>query len=160
MADLACVYTLSTPAGSVLFNNGTLGSGSTDDLYWISEIEGLDGPSIRAQVDNAPQAHGGIVHTFWKGPRHVTIQGSILVQSVPWGGDCRGVQNVMEDDLREALDSILQADGTLSWMPEGMGTITRSLTVRNDIRVDFSPQENYLIKGFVFGLVSAAADWS
>jgi hypothetical protein len=158
MADLSAVYTLTTSGGNITFNDGDLGT--TDDLYWISEIEGLDGPSIRAQVDNAPQAHGGIVHTFWKGPRHVTMQGSIIIQSVAPGGYCLPERNQMEDDLREALDSILQADGTLSWTPAGLGTVTRTLTVRNDIPVQYSPQESYMVMGFVFGLVSAAADWT
>lgn len=155
MADLACVYTLSTPGGTVSFNDGDLHT--TDDLYWIANIDGLDGAPIRAQVDNAPQAHGGIIHTFWKGPRRVTIEGSILVQSVRWGGSCLVVRNEMEDDLRVALESTHQSSGTLSWTPSGQSA--RSLTVRNDIPVDFTPQEGYMIMGFTFGLVSAASDW-
>lgn len=155
MADLSCVYELSTPSGSIFFNNGDLRT--NDDLYWISEIEGLDGPTIRAQVDNAPQAHGGIVHTFWKGPRQVTMQGAIVVQSVPFGAACLTVRNSMEDDLRAALESILQADGLLIWTPEGQSQ--RTLTVRHNIRLDFTPQEGYVIMGFTFGLISASADW-
>lgn len=155
MADLACVYTLACPGGTISFNNGDLKT--HDDLYWISNIAGLDGAPIRAQVDNAPQAHGGIVHTFWKGPRHVTMEGSILIQSVPWGGSCLPERNAMEEALRSALDSTLQASGTLSWTPAGQAA--RSLTVRNDIPVEYTPQEGYLITGFTFGLVSAASDW-
>src|SRR5262245_3181081 len=117
MADLSCVYELSTPSGSILFNDGDLRT--EDDLYWISEIEGLDGPSIRASVDNAPQTDGGLVHTFFKGPRQVTMQGAIVIQSVPFGAACLPVRNQMEADLRVALESILQADGLLVWTPEG-----------------------------------------
>lgn len=155
MADLSCVYELVTPNGTITFNDGDLYT--TDDLYWISDIEGLDGPVIRAPVDNAPQAHGGIVHTFWKGPRHVVMQGAIVIQSVPWGGSCLTERNTMEEALRVALESILQQDGTLTWTPEGLSQ--RSLTVRHEIQLDFSPQENYMIMGFTFGLVSADADW-
>lgn len=157
MADLATTYTLTTSGGTIVFNDGDLGT--TDDLYWIASIEGLDGAPIRAQVDNAPQAHGGIVHTFWKGPRHVTIEGSILIQSVPWGGYCLPQRNAMEDDLRIALESIIQTDGTLSWTPAGLDSTGRALTVRHDVQLQFTPQENYAIMGFVFGLVSAASDW-
>lgn len=156
MADLSCVYELSTPGGTIRFNDGDLNT--TDDLYWIAQIEGLDGPILRAQIDNAPQAHGGLVHTFWKGPRHVTMEGSILIQSVPWGGSCLNERNEMEDDLRVALESIIQADGTLAWTP--LGQSARSLTVRHDVQLQYTPQENYMIMAFVFGLVSADADWS
>lgn len=155
MADLSCVYTLACPGGTVYFNDGDLHT--LDDLYWIATIAGLDGAPIRAQVDNAPQAHGGIVHTFWKGARHITMEGSILIQSVPWGGSCLNERNHMEEVLRAALESTLQANGTLSWTPTGQAA--RSLTVRNDVPVEYTPQENYLIMGFTFGLVSADPDW-
>jgi hypothetical protein len=156
MADLACTYTLTTSGGTIIFNDGDLYT--TDDLYWISQIEGLDGPTLRAQVDNAPQAHGGLVHTFWKGPRHITMEGAILIQSVPWGGSCLVERNEMEDDLRVALESIIQTNGTLSWTPAGQSA--HSLAVRHDVQLQFTPQENYMIMGFVFGLVSASADWT
>lgn len=155
MADLACVYTLTTPGGTIAFNDGDLKT--LDDLYWISEIEGLDGAPIRSQVDNAPQAHGGIVHTAWKGPRQITMQGAIIVQSIPFGAACLPVRNEMEEDLRVALESIIQADGTLAWTPSG-GSAS-SLTVRHNIQLDYSPQENYVIMGFVFGLIAADPDW-
>lgn len=156
MADLVCVYTLTTPGGTIRFNDGDLHT--HDDLYWIATIGGLDGAPIRAQVDNAPQAHGGIVHTFWKGPRHITFDGAILIQSVPWGGSCIEEMNGMEDDLRVALESTLQSSGTLSWTPAGDSA--HSLTVRNEIPVEYSPQEGYMIRQFTFGLVSASSDWT
>lgn len=155
MADLATVYTLTTPGGTITFNDGDLHT--LDDLYWIATIEGLDGASIRAPVDNAPQAHGGIVHTFWKGPRHITFQGHILIQSVQWGGSCLVERNAMEEALRIALESTHQSNATLAWTPAGLSA--RSLTVRNDIPVEYTPEESYMIMGFTFGLVSAASDW-
>lgn len=155
MADLSCLYTLTTPGGTITFNDGDLHT--TDDLYWISTIEGLDGAALRAQVDNAPQAHGGLVHTFWKGPRHVVMDGAIVIQSVPWGGDCLVERNDMEENLRVSLESIIQADGTLAWTPSGQAA--RSLTVRYDVQLQYTPQENYMIMGFTFGLVAADPDW-
>lgn len=155
MADLATIYTLTTPGGAISFNNGDLRT--LDDLYWIAQIEGLDGAPVRLQTDNAPQSHGGIVHTGWKGPRHITMEGSILIQSVPWGGSCLTERNAMEEALRVALESIIQADGTLAWIPAGQGA--RSLTVRHDVQLQYTPQENYMIMGFVFGLVAADPDW-
>lgn len=155
MADLSAIYTLTTPGGTVVFNNGDLHT--TTDLYWITEIQGLDGAPIRATIDPAPQAHGGLVHDAWKGPRHVTMEGVILIQSVPLGSPCLTERNEMEDDLRVALESILQADGTLAWTPEGQAA--RSLTVRSEIALEYTPQENYAVMGFTFGLVSANPDF-
>lgn len=156
MADLSCAYTLVSSGGTIVFNDGDLHT--IDDLYWIADINGLDGPSIRAPIDNAPQAHGGIVHAFWKGPRHITMEGSIVIQSVPWGGPCLAERNQMEEDLRVVLEGCIQADGSLTWTPTGLSS--RSLTVRHDVPLEFSPQENYMIMGFTFGLVSADPDWA
>lgn len=85
------------------------------------------------------------------------MEGSILIQSVPWGARCLPQRNAMEEALIDALESILQADGTLSWTPAGLAA--RSLTVRHNVPLEFAPQENYMIMGFVFGLVSADPDW-
>jgi hypothetical protein len=159
MADYSCQYTISGPSLTITLNNGELGNGSRDNLYWIGDIDGLDGPPIRAQVDNAPQTDGGIVHTFWKGPRHINFQGDIIIQSVPFGGPCLEERNEMEDALRGVLESIIREDGTLSWIPTGQFQ-TRSLTVRHDVPLDFSPTNNYMTQGFVFGLVAANSDWT
>src|ERR1043165_1152262 len=103
MADLTCTYTLATPGGTIVFNNGELKS--FDDLYWIQTLQGLDGAPVRAPVDPVPFGDGGLVHRFWKAPRQITFDGAILIQSVPIGSDCRAPLNVMEDALRVACDS-------------------------------------------------------
>ena len=148
MADLTAPYTLAG-TGSVVFNNGLPGDGT--DLYWIQAIRGLDGPAIRAPVDDLPFGDGGIVHTFWKGPRRVTLEGVLIVQSVPTGGSCQPQLNTMETALNGVLDSILDVDGTLSWNGS-------SLAVRYEGSLDIQPAENYATRSFTFGLVSAAAD--
>lgn len=158
MPDFSCIYTLTTDAGTITFNDGDLGRGSEDDLYWISDIDGLDGAPIRAQVDNAPQTDGGIVHSFYKGARHVNMQGNIIIQSVPLGAACQSVRNDLEDALRLALASIIREDGLLSWVPTG-SISTHTLTVRNDVPVDFSPADGYLTTTFTFGLVAANPNW-
>ena len=156
MADLSTTYTLAAPGGTIVFNNGDLNDGT--DLYWILEIEGLDGAEARLQVDNAPQADGGIIHTGWKTPRHITFNGKLMIFSVPFGWDCTAALNTMEENLRIATDSMIRADGTLTWQPDGLPT--HSLTVRREIKVDYSPQDNYMTRGFVFGLVAADPDWT
>lgn len=154
MADYSTIYTLAG-TGSIVFNSGTLFQGSTTDLYWIANIRGLDGPAIRAPVDDVPYGDGGIIHKFWKGPRRVAIEGHLIVQSVAQA-DCQAVFNDMEDDLNGVLDSIIQSTGTLIWTPAG-GT-SQMLFVRNEIGVEYQPTDNYRLRSFTFGLVSEEAD--
>ena len=155
MADVGAIHTLSTPGGNIIFNNGDLHT--TDDLYWIQEIEGLDGAPRRAPIDPRPLTHGGLVHDIWKSHRPFTIHGVILVQSEPFGDACRTIRNAMEVALEDALDSILTASGTWSWTPIGQGA--RSLTVRNHEEVNFQHTEEYALLAFNFGLAAADPDW-
>ena len=156
MADLATIYTLATPGGTISFNSGTLGSGSLNDLYWLSAVHGLDGPTIRAPVDNVPFGDGGLIHRFWKGPRRPTFEGSLIVQSVPFGGNCQAAFNTLESNLNTALNSILQAAGTLSWTPAGGSA--HSLSVYYEVFLDILETDNFLTRSFTFGLVSPSAD--
>lgn len=160
MSDLGTTYTLTTPgaAPDIVFNNGDFGDGQ--DKYWIQNISGLDGPPIRAPIDNKPFGDGGILHTFRKGPRHVVVEGVLVTESVGWpssGDACRQQQNEMEEDLIDALDAIMAADGTFAWTPLGLSS--RSLTVRHDVTVEFVSIENFILKQFTFGLVAADPNW-
>jgi hypothetical protein len=157
MADLACTYTLSTGSGTIVLNQGTLGGGSTDDLYWVTAIHGLDGPTLRTPIDDVPFGDGGLIHKFWKGPRHPAFEGSLIVQSVPIGsGACQEALNDMEDALNAALGTIIQTAGTLSWTPAGGGA--HSISVFYEIPLDIQPQDNFALRSFSFGLVSASAN--
>lgn len=151
MADVATIYTLTTPGPDITFNQGDVGDGT--DKYWITAIRGLDGPSIRAPVDPVPFGDGGIVHTFWKGPRRVVIDGILLVESPV---DCMERRNDLAANLMSALSSIIAASGTLSWTPTGQAA--QSLTVFNEVPLEISYTDNYLVATFSFGLVSEAAD--
>lgn len=151
MADIAATYTLTTPGGTIVFNNGAL------DQYYFTEIDGLDGVTLRTPIDPVPFGDGGIVHDFWEGPRHMTFEGVLLIQSVRIQNSILTIRNSMEEDLRVALASIKRADGTIAWTPLGEGA--RSLTVRNEIPLATRHIENYLLRSFTFGLVSADPDW-
>jgi hypothetical protein len=154
MADESVIYSLaSIDEGTISFNNGDLHT--FDDVYWVQNITGLDSPPIRAPIDNKPQGHGGIIHNFFMGPRLVTIEGVILVQSVPFGGDCRAIRNQMEYNLRACLQNMLDQDGQLTWTATGQAQ--RVLNVRHHVPLEFAPAENYAIKAFTFGLVSEDA---
>lgn len=160
MADLVCEYTLATPGGTVVLNDGLLGDGT--DKYWVENITGLDGAPLRTPIDNRPQTHGGLVHRFFKGPRHPVFEGKLLVETVPIpSSDCQAVWNTMEAALLTALESILDgglAVGTLSWTPAGQAA--RSLTdVQCEVPLDIRAIENYHVRTFTFGLVAPDPDW-
>ncbi len=151
MPDIGVAYTLSTPGGNVAFNNG-----ATDQLYIVS-IEGLGGPPVRSTVDPVPFGHGGIVHRAWKGPRDIVVDGMFLILSTRVGNSIVVIRNAFEETLRTALESIMQADGTLTWTPQGQGA--RSLTVRHSVQLEFRHDQDWLVENFSFGLVAANPNW-
>lgn len=154
MADIATQYVLATPGPDITFNAGDLGDGT--DKYWLTAIRGLDGPSIRAPVDPVPFGNGGIVHTFWKGPRRVQFDGMLLIEDPV---NCMLRRNTLAADLMSALSSIIAASGTLTWnFVTSGGTNAESLTVYNEIPLEISYSDNYTVSTFSFGLVSEAAD--
>lgn len=154
MADLIVPYTLTTGGGNIIFNNGTLGDGT--DKYWIQSIRGLDGPAIRAPVDPVPFGDGGIVHTFWKGPRRVLIDGVLLLEPTGWV-DCQERRNDLAFALQTALASIISTSGTLAWNPTG-SVGAQTLTVYNEVPLEIAYSDNYIVSTFSFGLISEAAD--
>lgn len=154
VADLSCEYTLTTGGGTITFNDGTLGDGL--DKYWLTAINGLDGPAIRAPVDLVPFGDGGIIHTFRKGPRRVTFDGMLLIQSSNSQADCQRLRNDLAVDLEDALASIIATSGTLAWTPAGQSG--QSLSVFNEIGLSIQYSDNYAVANFSFGLISAAAD--
>ena len=154
MADVSATYTLTTPGPDIVFNAGTLGDGT--DKYWLSAINGLDGPVIRAPVDLVPFGDGGIIHTFRKGPRHPVFDGMLLIESSPSQSVCQELREDMVADLASALDSIITVAGTLTWTPAGQSGL--SLSVFNEIGYSITYSDNYAVANFNFGLVSAAAE--
>jgi hypothetical protein len=114
----------------------------------LTNVEGIGQAPIRAPIDDAPQADGGIVHAFHYGPRHLTLDGLVL----PLGHDDAAKAALWSamDGLVAALDAILRADGTFAWTPPGQ--TAHSLTVRCDVPVAFS---GTFQKTFIFGLVAA-----
>ncbi len=154
MADVSCEYLLATSGGNITFNDGTLGDGQ--DKFWLTSIQGLDGPVIRAPIDLVPFGDGGIIHTFRKGPRRVVFDGMLLIESSMSQADCMDIRNELAADLSDALDSIIQAAGTLSWTPAGQSS--QSLSVFNEIGYSITYSDNYAVANFNFGLISAAAD--
>lgn len=156
-ADIACPYTLVTPAGTIAFNDGS------DQQFYIGSIpQGLGGKPIRAPQDLVSFGDGGRSYKFWKGPRHILFEGNFLVPEMPPCPALVTIWNEMEDDLDAALESIADETtdtGTLSWSPTGLG-VTRSLTVRCELELDVQPDQNFLTRTFHFGLLADDPAWS
>lgn len=157
MADIGVVYTLACPGGTVVFNDTTVPFNGQDQHY-ITEIRGLESPVLRTPTDNIPLGDGALVHDFWKGARHIEIEGTILVQSTSIENAIVVIRNDMTDELVDALESILRADGTLTYTPQGQGA--RTYTVRYEVGLQATHTNNYHSLDFSFGLIAAEPDWS
>lgn len=152
MADVGVTYVLTTPGPDITFNSGVEPFDGTDKLY-ITEIRGLESPEIRTPVDPVPLGDGALVHDFWFGARHIGIEGVIIVNSVTVMNSVVQVRNSLTDDLTDALNSILRADGTLAFTPQGEAA--RSITVRYEVGLNTTHTDNYNTLQFSFGLIAA-----
>jgi hypothetical protein len=147
MADISVPYTLTTPAGTITFNDGSA------DQFYITGETGLGTAPRRTPIDSVPFGDGALVHTFWKDARQVTIEGVFLVTSVPCGSAMVAIWNAMEEDLNDALESIGGGtDGTLAWTPSGLSA--RSLSVRHNVPMENPHLENFSLRGFNFGVIA------
>lgn len=149
MSEFGAPATLSTPLGSIDFNT------RDDQEYFITNITGLDGESLRTPEDDAPGTDGGIVHDFWATARHITIEGHFLMDPALSFYQQIVQRNAMMDDLRKKCRSIKRADGTWSWTPSGGSTF--NLTVRCDLQPLYTGEG--VLKTFVFGLVAEDPDY-
>jgi hypothetical protein len=155
VADVSTPYTLTTGAGTIVFNDGVLGDGT--DKYWVTAIQGLDGPAIRPPVDLVPFGDGGIIHTFRKGPRRPVFDGMLLIESSRSQAVCMTLRNDLVVALETALDSMLAPNtGDLTWTPAGQSPLL--LDVYYEIGLSITYSDNYAVANFNFGLVSSSAD--
>jgi hypothetical protein len=156
MPDIACTYTLTTPGGTITFNDGSAAQ------FYIQGITGLGSFPVRTPIDDVPYGIGSIGHNFWAAGRHLAVEGVFLVPGDDCGPVLVGTWNTMEDELRVALESIaaLTTDtGTLVWTPTG--TIgTRTLVVRHDVPLECPPDQNFTIRNFSFGLFAEDPNWT
>lgn len=144
-------FTLSDGSTTLTFN------AATGDTYVNSpdDCSGLDGAAVRAPIDDRPQTDGGIAHTFFKGPRHITLAGDLRVRSA---GDEAGfleARNDLEDDLVSLCESLMNTAGTLT-VPRTGGS-SKTLQVRCDILPTFAGR---MQKTYVFGLVAVDPDFA
>ena len=153
MTDIAVVHTFVTPGGTITFNSGAA------DQYLLNAIPGLGGTTARVVIDKVPYGDGGIYHPAWKDTRHFQPSGSLLIQSTRVQNEIVEIRNTMEAALLAAYESILNANGTWSWTPQGLSS--RTLTVRRDAQpCEFEHVDNFQIVDFSFGLVAVSPDWT
>jgi hypothetical protein len=156
MPDVACPYTLTASGGTINFNDGSAMQ------FYIQGITGLGTTPIRAPIDDVPYGDGSIGHNFWKGGRHISIEGVFLVDPAICGPVLVTAWNTMEEQLRVALQSIAAlttATGTLVWTPTGAAA-SNTLIVRHDVPLECPPDQNFTIRNFSFGLFAAIPDWT
>jgi len=154
MADVGVTYTLTTPGPDIVFNQTTVPFNHRDQ-YYITEIRGLASPSLRTPFDPVPLGDGALIHDFWFGARHILIEGTILVQSTSIENSIVVIRNDMEDDLSDALESMIRADGTLVFTPQGESQ--RTITCRYEVGLEFTHTNNYHSLDFSFGLIAASS---
>lgn len=148
--DIASVYTLTPVTGpAVIFNNGTLHS--DDDLFWLTDIQGLDSADLRTPQFLRPLADGGYKPVDWlEHPLHPRFQGAFLIQSVPLGGNCRELRNEMYHELKTCLRNCRATGGALAWNEPGIGDF--SLPVSYEVRLVHGYDAGFTVMTFTFGL--------
>ena len=121
--DIASVYTLTPSTGpAVVFNTGVIGDGT--DVYFLTNIIGLDSADLRTPQFKRPLTDGGYKPVPWlEDPLHPRFEGAFLIQSIPVGSDCRSERNVMYHALKTCLRNCRDGTGTLEWNEPGIGDL-------------------------------------
>lgn len=153
MADVAVQHTMVTPAGTVVFNDGSL------DQYYLNATPGLDGVPARVAVSKVPYGHGARWHAGWRDGRRFQPTGTLLIQSTRVQNEIVEIRNDMEETLRAAHESLLDGDGTWSWTPLG-GTERTLVIYRDEQEVAYTHVDNYAAVDFTFGLIAPDPDWT
>jgi hypothetical protein len=152
MPDIATQYVLTTPAGTITFNDGS------SPQYYIQSVTGIGQPPLRVPQDQVPFGDGGLVYRSFRDARHPLVEGIFLITDPITQNEQLAVRNDMESDLFDALESILApATGTFAWTPYGGSA--RSLTVHSEIPLECGHDQNFLVVTFVFGLVAPDPAW-
>lgn len=116
MSEIYLPYALDTPFGTLNFNPDP-----SQGLY-LTDVAGLDGASMRSDVENLPQRDGAYVYDTLRGPRYPVLTGEIRVL------DTLANRLAAMEQLVQYTDSIRRSDGTLRWTPTGL--TERGCTVR------------------------------
>lgn len=151
--DIAAVYTLTPATGpAVVFNSGVIGDGT--DVFFLTDIKGLDSADLRTPQFKRPLADGGFKPVPWReDPLHPRFEGAFLPQSVPWGGvQCQTRRNQMYHALKTCLRNCRDGTGTLAWPEVGVGNF--SLAVSYEVKLEHGFDAGFAVMTFSFGLFS------
>lgn len=154
MSDVAAVYTLTTPADDIAFNDFELFT--EEDGYWLNTAP-FDEPDLRVPVFNKPVTHGSrVLPGFFTGMVGNFV-GEYVVQSTRIPEEINRIRNTMRRTLRSALRAIIDADGTVTWVEEVVGDdISMSLTVRYREKLVTGFESDFAQSTFNFALISEA----
>lgn len=155
MPDYVTTYTYTASGGTIVFNAGALGDGT--DKFWLQNIGGLDGPNVRAPVDNVPMGNGSLIHAAWLAGRTPLLEGVLLIESVPRNSSlCQTALNEMEDNLRAAVESNLApTSASLAWTPTGQSAQSLTVFHNGQPQLTITPSDNWQTRTFAFGLIAA-----
>jgi hypothetical protein len=153
VADVGVVYTLTTPGPDITFNQYT-DPFTGHDQYYITEIRGLEAPDLRTPIDPVPLGDGALIHDFYYGATHITFEVVILVQSTSIMDDIVEIRNDMTYNLKSALNSMLTADGSLAFNPQGSVAAQTINGLRYEVGLQTPHADNYLSLQFSFGLIT------
>lgn len=156
MPDQTTVYTLTPPSGpAVVFNNGIFGRASTDDIYYLTDVQGIDSAELRVPRFKSPIADGARLLPGYEHGLEPRFEGMIVIQSVRTGNAIRALRMQMYDALKTALRTCLPAPGTLAWTESGVGA--RSLSVQYEVPIAHTWSDQYQSMLFAFGMASEAS---
>lgn len=140
MSEVYLPYALVTPLGAINFNPDP-----NEGLY-LTDVAGLDGATMRSDVENLPQRDGAYVFDTLRGARYPVLTGEIRVLS------SLAARLTTMDQLVQYTDAIRVADGSLTWTPTGLSD-QRVVTVRLLDAITITGQG--VLKSFQIPLVAA-----
>src|SRR5262245_2023429 len=113
--DIGINVDLVTPRGTVQFNgydqdavNGF--PGPTPGYLRLSSFDGIEFPGLSTPIQQRAQFDGDILFDFFRRGRYPSLQGQVVAPD-------RADRQTILHDLRDRLNSIVRADGTLRWIP-------------------------------------------
>ncbi len=109
MEQSGTVYTLVGPDSTTVQLDGTGAAGSA---FVLSDVDGLDSPEVRTDVEDLPEQDGAVAGSFFLGSRPIVLTGRIKADTV-------ADRNAAIATLSRA-SLALRADAVLQFQPDGM----------------------------------------
>ena len=155
MPDQTTLHTLTPPVGSaVVFNDGDIRD-QVSDIYYITDIQGLDTADLRLPRFPAPVTNGARLLPGYEHGLEPRVEGAFIIQSVSTGNAIRARRMEMYAALKTALRACVQDPGTWTWTESGVGAM--SLSVQYQVKLAHSWDAGYQLMLFTFGLASEAS---